>query len=320
MASDFSARIHDLEQQIAELNNQRRDLIEAQKAEYRRQQVTQMVKKNICIVGGQGRLGRLFVRLLSELGHTVSTLEKQDWSRADALLSKQDLVIVSVPINQTVRIIEQLLPYLQPHTVLADLTSIKQKPLETMLAVHKGPVVGLHPMFGPDVDDIHDQVIAVCHGRGDQETTWLLDNLTMLGARLEFVSAQAHDKAMTFIQVMRHFSTFLYGRHLNQEAPELDKLIALSSPIYRLELAMVGRLFAQDGQLYADIIFSNPDSLAVLERFVERFAAAIELVKQGDKQAFIETFAEVKLWFGEHADHFMKESRRMLSAAQEYRT
>ncbi|MDI8296325.1 hypothetical protein MJI53_23840, partial [Salmonella enterica subsp. enterica serovar Anatum] len=42
-----------------------------------------------------------------------------------------------------------------------------------------------------------------------------------------------------------------------EENVQLEQLLALSSPIYRLELAMVGRLFAQDPQLYADIIMSS---------------------------------------------------------------
>jgi len=59
---------------------------------------------------------------------------------------------------------------------------------------------------------------------------------------------------MAYIQVMRHFNTFVYGQHLKGEDPNLESLTMFSSPIYRLELAMVGRLFAQSPQLYADII------------------------------------------------------------------
>lgn len=50
---------------------------------------------------------------------------------------------------------------------------------------------------------------------------------------------------MAFIQALRHFATFAYGLHLAEENVQLEQLLALSSPIYRLELAMVGRLFAQ---------------------------------------------------------------------------
>lgn len=47
---------------------------------------------------------------------------------------------------------------------------------------------------------------------------------------------------MSIIQALRHFSTYGYGNFLSEIAPNLDKLKDLSSPIYRLELMMVGRL------------------------------------------------------------------------------
>ncbi|MCV5706965.1 prephenate dehydrogenase/arogenate dehydrogenase family protein, partial [Escherichia coli] len=91
------------------------------------------------------------------------------------------------------------------------------------------------------------------------------------GARLQQVEAKAHDEAMTLIQALRHFATFAYGWHLSREQANLDRLLSLSSPIYRLELAMVGRLFAQDPHLYADIILSSPQNLAMIRRYYQNF-------------------------------------------------
>ncbi len=45
---------------------------------------------------------------------------------------------------------------------------------------------------------------------------------------------------MTYIQALRHFSTFANRLHLSQQPVQLKNLLALSSPIYRLELAMIG--------------------------------------------------------------------------------
>ncbi len=93
-----------------------------------------------------------------------------------------------------------------------------------------------------------------------------------LGARGCTASAPLeHDQNMAFIQALRHFATFAYGLHLAEENVRLEQLLALSSPIYRLELAMVGRLFAQDPQLYADIIMSSENNLALIKRSLPAF-------------------------------------------------
>lgn len=68
---------------------------------------------------------------------------------------------------------------------------------------------------------------------------WFLEQIQVWGARLHRISAVEHDQNMAFIQALRHFATFAYGLHLVEENVRLEQLLALSSPIYRLELAMV---------------------------------------------------------------------------------
>ena len=67
---------------------------------------------------------------------------------------------------------------------------------------------------------------------------------------------------------------------------------------------MVGRLFAQNSTLYADIIFSNKDSIQVLKRFSERFDEAIALLENDDKEAFKRQFFDVSQWFGDYSRQF----------------
>ena len=212
--------------------------------------------KRILIIGGGGQLGALFVNLFSQSGYQVDVLEKNDWDSAAEMLKSAALVMVAVPINVTTQIIARL-NNLNPDCVLIDLTSLKSKPLDAMLKVHKGPVVGLHPMFGPGIKNLAKQTIVICHGRKQQAYQWLIEQLESWGAKLSYVDSQQHDKLMAIIQVFRHFSTVAYGYHLKQENINLDEVLELSSPIYRLELIMVGRLFAQNPELYSDIIFAD---------------------------------------------------------------
>lgn len=270
----------------------------------------------VVIIGGKGALGKVLVGLFESSGYSVCVIEKDDWSNRTELLSDANLIVLAVPINQTLDIIDAL-PALPKNCVLADVTSVKQAPLQAMLNKHSGPVVGLHPMFGPDAPGMIKQVVVVCDGRRANEYKWLIDQMQVWGAQIHQTEAKVHDKAMAFIQVMRHFNTFVYGQHLQQENPNLSELIAFSSPIYRLELAMVGRLFAQAPSLYADIIFHDTANIALLERFHERFGKAVALLKSQDKEAFIDCFKDVENWFGEYASQCLKDSKQMLLKADD---
>jgi chorismate mutase/prephenate dehydrogenase len=228
------------------------------------------------------------------------------------------MVLVSVPIHDTVAVIESL-PPLPGDCLLVDLTSTKRAPLEAMLAAHPGPVLGLHPMFGPSVDSMAKQVVAYTPGRDPEASQWLLDQIRLWGARVHEVEPHDHDHAMGLIQALRHFSTFAYGLHLASEDRALDDLLALSSPIYRLELIMVGRLFAQDPELYADIIMASTDNLELMERYHERFGQALALVENRDREGFIAAFRQIGEWFGPYADRFLAESTSLLAHADSTR-
>lgn len=275
--------------------------------------------KKIVIVGGTGKLGGLFARFLRQSGYQVGALGREDWDNAAHILANTDVVIVCVPINQTLATIERLKPYLTENMLLTDLTSVKRQPLEKMLEVHQGAVVGLHPMFGPDIASMAKQVVVRCDGRYPERYQWLLEQIQMWGAKIFQVEAAEHDHSMTYIQALRHFATFAFGLHLSKQPVNLANLLALSSPIYRLELAMIGRLFAQDGGLYADIIMDKPENLAVIESLKQTYADSLTFFEKGDKQGFIQAFEEVKHWFGDYSDLFMKESRQLLQQANDNR-
>ncbi|EGU37604.1 bifunctional chorismate mutase/prephenate dehydrogenase [Vibrio ichthyoenteri ATCC 700023] len=272
--------------------------------------------RSVVIVGGKGQLGGLFGRMFTLSGYQVKVLGSQDWHRADEILDGAGLVVVTVPIHLTEGVIEKL-AQLPDDCILCDLTSIKSKPLNAMLNAHRGPVVGLHPMFGPDVPSLAKQVIVYCDGRGEEHYQWLLKQFAIWGASLCQIDANEHDHGMTLIQALRHFTSFAYGLHLSRENPNIDKLLQLSSPIYRLELAMVGRLFGQDPNLYGDIIFSSEENIEMIKRFHRCFGEALEILDGRDKQAFIESFDKVSDWFGDYSQQFMHESQNLLKQAND---
>src|SRR5690606_12366601 len=103
-------------------------------------------------------------------------------------------------------------------------------------------------------------------------------------------------------------STFVYGAHLAQEQVDVQQLLDLSSPIYRLELMMVGRLFAQDANLYADIILSEPRNFMMLRRYVRLFEQLLTDLENGEKAKFTDRFEYVRDYFGDFAGKFLTES------------
>lgn len=274
---------------------------------------------DVVIVGGNGGMGRIFSDLFEKSGYKVFSFGHRGWDKAPEYLKNAKVVIVSVPIDITIDIIKKLSPMLREDQILCDFTSVKEPVVRAMMEYHKGPVLGLHPMFGPDVKSLVKQVVVTVPERDENASLFLVEQFKLWGAKICRCDAKEHDKAMSIIQALRHFSTYSYGTFLTQRAPDLEKLNDLSSPIYRLELMMVGRLFAQDPRLYADIIMSSKQNYELIRNFVESLEAELEIIKDCDVDRFTERFLKVRDFFGDYATAALKESGSILAKLQDER-
>lgn len=45
--------------------------------------------------------------------------------------------------------------------------------------MHQGAVLGLHPMFGPDITNMAKQVVVRCDGRYPEKYQWFLEQIQM---------------------------------------------------------------------------------------------------------------------------------------------
>lgn len=262
----------------------------------------------VLIAGGAGRMGGYFARWFARSGYAVRVLERDDWPRAAELCRGAALALVSVPIECTEEVIRQLGPLLPAECVLADLTSVKAGPVAAMLAAHPGPVVGLHPLYGPATTSMDQQVVVATPGRHPEACRWVLDQLSAWGNLVLTLDAAEHDELMDLVQGVRHFATFALGRFLAERDVDLARTLEFSSPIYRLELGMVGRLFAQDAAMYARIVCASPRRLALIREYVESLRRSCELLEREGPAAFEREFARVAEWFGPFCGQALRES------------
>lgn len=268
--------------------------------------------RTILFVGGRGRMGALYAGVFARSGHTVRCLDEGDWDRVAELCRGCDTVVVTVPIRATEEVIARLAPHLAPDTLLVDFTSRKAEPVAAMLAAHPGPVAGLHPLHGPDVQNLAKQLMIVCPGRDPEAAAWLNEQFRLWGMRLAEMPAARHDEGMHLVQGLRHFLALLHGSFLMAQDARPGAMLDLSSPIYRAELMMTGRIFAQNPELYADIVFADEERRALLLAFLEHHEQLARLVRDDNKAGFVAEFERVRAFFGEFAEQALTESSYLI--------
>ena len=253
--------------------------------------------RRVTLIGGGGRMGRFLDAHLSQAGHRVNILGSQDWDRAKELLAEADLVLVCVPIEYTADTIARLSSYLSPTAALADITSIKAPIVKAMLDCHQGPVMGLHPMFGPGLDSFAEQKIVVCLGRQAKAFDWLLSLMRNDGGEIIYATPEEHDRLMATVQAVRNFATFGFGAFLAADKVEVRRSLDFSSPAYRQQIEMVQRLFTQSAPMIVDIMLASPESRAAIAKLGSVCSRLAQLVEQGERSALIAEIESANSWF-----------------------
>ncbi len=248
--------------------------------------------KTVGIIGGTGKLGQWFKKFFENNECKVLIASRKTKLKPKECAAKCDVVIVCVPINVTVDVIKEIGPFVSEDALLIDFTSLKQKPVEAMLKYSKAAVIGTHPVFGPSVETIKNQTVVLCPSRPREWLTWLRHIFEKNGALIRITTPKKHDKMMSIIQGITHFSTISLAYTLKKLGMNVEESLHYTSPIYKVRMDMVGRLLNQDPALYADIELLNPENKKAIGEYMKSTQKLMEIIKEKDREEFIKFFKE----------------------------
>jgi len=249
----------------------------------------------IGIIGGFGGMGTLFKGIFERAGIEVICSGVNTLYSNRYLAAKCDIVIVSVPIHETIKVIEEIAPIMNKNQLLCDFTSIKTPPVEAMLK-SEAQVMGLHPMFGPSLSSIKGQTIVATPVRcSESDKEFLFDIFRNEGASVCIMTPGEHDRVMSIVQGLVHFATLSVAEAVRNTLEKSDKsgdkltldtVISVMSPVYRIEMGLIGRILGQDAGLYGDILKMNPSVVPVIEEMSAAVSRLKGIVEDDSKESF----------------------------------
>ncbi len=289
-------------------------LFAASRLDQRRFLQTRAEKFTIGVIGGTAGMGAFVSRVFKQGGYEVETTGLEGGRPNEEVAASNDLVVLAVPIDVTVDIAKKIGPHVRPGACLMDITSIKRPPLQAMLesTPETVDVVGTHPMFGPHGVDFDRQKVVLCKGRGDASFQRVKKLYEGFGAETIEASAEEHDQQMALIQVLIHEKTMVLGSVLERLKADLGRSLQFASPIYRTELAMVGRMFSQRAELYADILTGNPDATRLSHIFEQEAGHFARAVAMGDRDTVLKRFKQVADYMQDFATWAKRQSDAIL--------
>lgn len=251
------------------------------------------------IIGGTGLMGQFFKGFFENNNCEVIISSRKTKLKPRDCAKTCDVVLVSVPIMDTLNVIKKIAPHVPKNSLLMDTTSIKKAPVDAMLKYSKCEVIGMHPVFGPKISSIKNQTVVLCPARTKKWIKWAVDLFESNGAKIKIASPGKHDMMMSVIQGLNHFSTLSVAHTMKSIGIGIEESLEYTSSIYRLRMAMVGRILNQDPNLYADIEMMNDENIKVLKSYIKSSKKLQSIIKKKDKKEFLNYFEECSVFFGE---------------------
>lgn len=290
---------------------------------------------SIAIIGGSGEFGRVFARIFKEDGHEV-VITGRDAAKGERVAAelgveftddnagaaqKADIVIISVYIDNTLDVIEEVAPHVRPGCLLMDFTSVKIEPCAAMEkhADKDVEIIGTHPMFGPRVTSLEGQAFIVVPVRAKRWKKFLLDFLSRHKAKVFETTPDEHDRVMAVVQGLTHFSYISTAATLRALNIDVKDSRNYASPIYMLMLDLIARIVGQSPQLYASIQMHNPCTKEVHRAFIEQASKLKEIVAEKDVGAFTKLMTSAAKHVGDLDASMGRSDKAILALSEELR-
>ena len=207
-------------------------------------------------------------------------------------LSPSDLIYLAMPVGEIARFLKERQISIKDGTVITDAGSTKVEICSLAHShLHEHRFVGGHPIAGSHLSGIAQARADLFEGQPyiliaetkDANTDTLMalrGTLEALGARVYFLTAEEHDRAMAFVSHLPQLISTVLARVV-AEQPGQPQLQELAGAGYR----DMTRLAGSPWSIWRDILGSNANEITLaLDAFIEKlFAVRSELLNAAGK-------------------------------------
>lgn len=247
--------------------------------------------RNALVIGGQGQMGRWFVRFLRSQGFDVVIADPDggdvtDWRDDDRPF---DIYVIATPIPVASEILDQM-SQSPPEGMVFDIGSLKTPLREGLnrLVAAGGKVASIHPMFGPETSLLSGRHVAVVDVGVSEANEGARSLFAATMVAVVEMDLDSHDRLIAYILGLSHALNIAFFTALAESGENASRLADLSSTTFDKQLAVASQVARENPNLYFEIQHLNEygqESLNALADAVDRLRS---VVAGGDLAGFAE--------------------------------
>ena len=235
-------------------------------------------RRTVLLVGGAGRMGRLFARFFRRRGFAVRIADPAGAPRGFARgtlddAARADVVVIAASLDATPAALEAVLAQ-SPRGLVFDIASLKTPLLPLFARARKAGVAiaSAHPMFGPDARFLGRDFL-VCDA-GDAPAARRVARLFVgEGLKIRTMPVAEHDPWAARTMGLAHVAALAAAGALQRLKVNAFDVDGRATSSFRHLLALVAPVLEQDPWLTHAIQAQNPDASRVAKVLVEEVEA-----------------------------------------------
>jgi prephenate dehydrogenase len=291
-----------------------------------------MAKINkIAIIGGSGKMGQWFARLLKEEGKSVTLIGRDKTKLAEVQnrlgvavsteisdIQQADAVIISVPVDFFEETVKQMSLFTHSSQLIFDVTSVKSIPVDLMHRyITNGQILGTHPVFGPGARSLANQNFVLTPTTPQEEKLALLvqDFLAKREAKVQIMTPDEHDSMMSIVLGLAHFIAIISADSL-AGLEKLKEMESIGGITYKVLWTLVESVISEDPELYASLQMNLPQLPHFQQQFLKNAAVWSELVKNKNRDEFVRRMKTIHDQLEAKSNNFGKAYDNMYKIAE----
>ena len=277
-----------------------------------------MINK-IGIIGGTGKMGSSFQKAFEKLSIKVLVSDIKTKDKESIILESCDWIILSVPIDQTLSVFKSIKYKIKPTQLFSDFTSVKSILLNETKDCNF-EFISCHPLFGPLNNFNGQNIITIPISTGNEYSSIKII-FNKMGLKItEMESFEEHDKYMSLIQGMTHFSHVCFTTAMKKLDLDIDKVMDICSPIYQSNISFSSRITGGDENLYTNIIMDNHLNKEVIDMYLKTSNEIFDLIKNNSYNEFKKNFVDNRKYLKNHISKMIDQSDFLVDKMAEFKS
>ena len=262
-------------------------------------------ESNVAVIGAGG-MGSWFARFFKSRGNYV-TVSDRDRHRARLVasrigvrwapsnveaVSQSDIVILAVPANAVLRVVDEILPVLRATSLLVEICAVKSPVMAALRSAEKRgvQVASIHPMFGALARGISGKKIVIIRtGRRKQGSQKVRKLFTK--ARFLSTDPQVHDKQTALTLALPHFVNMAFAMTISKR--NLSKVRRLAGRTFDLQ-TLLAETVANEPETTTDIQIMNREFRPVLRELQRNIRVLAGAVNRRDRAELVSHCKKVR--------------------------